>query len=261
MGSLLGAWYRTGTVSVEKDSNQVAGVDTFWTSALLRVVAGDIFTVDSSKWYEVIAVDDDNTLYLNDVFEGETSLDTNYAIIRSTSGTVLTSVAGQIALQFNQKQLLLDEIRVWLNSSSETESVTDSHGVTFELKTPTQMAVEHEQRLNEAEDAISIITQLTSSNGNIFKNNTGAVKTITAQTYINGVIANDISAYRYKWTSDGSQIYVSATGDYVQLSPSTGLYAANGEDDEGLNLQSIIVDSSDVDNDNSLNISCEVSNI
>ena len=268
MSSLLGAWYRAGKVSVTKNSNAVVGSGTYWKSALLAVVAGDDFTLDGSKWYEVLAVDDDNALYLNGNFEEVTSLDTKYAIRRSTSGAILTGVAGQIALQFNQKQLLLDEIRIWLNSSNETESVTDSHGQTFQLITPAQMAVEHAARISDVDDlvvgaidATAVMTQLLSSDGNVFRNNTGAVKTITAHTYINGLVPADISQYKYRWTSQGQQIYVSPAGDFVQTSPSIGLYAANGEDAQGLNFQSIIIDPNDVANGSGLNINCQVSNI
>lgn len=162
MSSLLGAWYRTGKVSVTQDSNAVIGVGTGWKTALLEVVAGDIFTVDSNTWYEVIAVDDDTHLFLDRDYEASDNSDTNYAIIRSTSGTVLTSVAGQVALQFNQKQLLLDEINRWLISVNDTENVTDSHGKKFALTTPKKMNFEHLQKISELEILMNQVISNTS---------------------------------------------------------------------------------------------------
>lgn len=151
MGSRLGAWYRTGKVSVTKDSNIITGVGTYWKSALLEVVAGDIFTVDNQSWYEIISVDDDEKAYLDRDFEGNTELEINYAIIRSTSGTVLTSVAGQVALLFNQKQVLLDEIRIWLSSTNATENITDSHGKAHAITTPDKLNVDHQQKISDLE--------------------------------------------------------------------------------------------------------------
>jgi hypothetical protein len=103
--------------------------------------------------------------------------------------------------------------------------------------------------------------QLVSDNGHSFKNNTGAVKTLTANVHINGVLASNVThdTYVYQWYNGDDEAYVTASGDYVSTSPSTGLYPADGADEiDGLNLRSIKVDSSDVGYSDSLNLHCVV---
>jgi hypothetical protein len=102
---------------------------------------------------------------------------------------------------------------------------------------------------------------LLSDNGNYFRNNTGALKSITANIFINGVAAYDTSEYKYKWTNEGRVVYVTTSGDYVSLSPSTNLFAADGEDPQGLNFKTIKVDFTDVASGSDLNLTCTVTNI
>jgi len=148
-GSLLGSWYRTGTVSVVNGSKLITGVGTYWNSALITVAAGDVFTIDNHTWYEILVVDSDLTLHINREFEGPSATGINYAIIRSTSGTVASNVAGEVALLFNQKQQLLDEIRVWLSSSNPTENITDSYNNTHIVTTPNYMNAQHQQKITD----------------------------------------------------------------------------------------------------------------
>ncbi|MEC8140289.1 MAG: hypothetical protein VX058_08950, partial [Pseudomonadota bacterium] len=153
MTASAGAWYRVGTVNVTVGSQSVTGVGTNWQNDVISIAIGDIFTLDTKTWYEVTAVNSDTSITLDRVFEGSTSNGENYAIIRNTSGTILTRIAGQISVQFNQKQLFLDELRSWLNSGEASEEVTDSHGVKQALKTPSQMVRDHDNKLAEL-DAI-----------------------------------------------------------------------------------------------------------
>ena len=94
-----GALYRTGTVNVIQGNANVVGVGTSWLSALIAIAIGDLFTLDMKTWYEVVSVNDDLSIDLDRGFEGATDSGVNYAIIRGTSGTVLTRIAGQIAVQ------------------------------------------------------------------------------------------------------------------------------------------------------------------
>ena len=102
--------------------------------------------------------------------------------------------------------------------------------------------------------------QLVSDNGHSFRNNTGAVKTLTANVYINGVLASDTTHlnYVYQWYNGSNIAYVMALGDYVSTSPATGLHPADGADIDGINLRSIKVDSSDVSFTDTLNLQCVV---
>jgi hypothetical protein len=158
-----GAWYRTGKVTLVNGSKSIVGTDTFWLSSLIAVAVGDIFSVDSATWYEVTSVSADGSLKLDRNFEGGSAGPINYAIIRNTSGTVLTRIAGQIAVQFNQKQLFLDELRTWLNSVNTTENVTDSHGVSTAITTPAQMESEHSGRIAQVDTLVNGISAMTKS--------------------------------------------------------------------------------------------------
>ncbi len=153
MTASAGAWYRVGTVNVTNGNQSVVGVDTNWQSDVIAIAIGDIFTLDAKTWYEVTAVNSDTSITLDRGFEGSTGTNKTYAILRNTSGTILTRIAGQVSVQFNQKQLFLDELRTWLNSDNAAEELTDSHGLKQSLKTPSQMVRDHDSKLAEL-DAI-----------------------------------------------------------------------------------------------------------
>lgn len=152
MTASAGAWYRVGTVNVTKNFQTVTGVATNWQNDVIAIAVGDIFTLDAKTWYEVTAVASDTSITLDRGFEGATGAGQSYAIVRNTSGTILTRIAGQVSVQFNQKQLFLDELRTWLNSNSASETLTDSHGITQSLKTPSQMVRDHDNRLAELDE-------------------------------------------------------------------------------------------------------------
>lgn len=150
MTASAGAWYRVGTVNVTSGQQSIVGAGTNWQNDVIAIAIGDIFTVDSKTWYEVTAVNSDTSITLDRNFEAATAAGANYAIVRNTSGTILTRIAGQVSVQFNQKQLFLDELRTWLNSSSATEELTDSHGLKQSIKTPHQMIDDAEQAASTA---------------------------------------------------------------------------------------------------------------
>lgn len=135
MAASAGAWYRVGTVSVTNNNAAIVGIGSNWQNDVIAIAIGDAFTIDAKTWYEVISVNDDTSITLDRGFEGATASDVEYAILRNTSGTILTRIAGQIAVQFNQKQLFLDELRNWLTSEDETATLTDSHGIAHVVKT------------------------------------------------------------------------------------------------------------------------------
>ncbi|MET6758932.1 hypothetical protein [Pseudoalteromonas sp. NCIMB_1079] len=135
MTASAGAWYRVGTVSVKNNNAAIVGVGSNWQNDFIAIAIGDAFTIDAKTWYEVIAVNSDTSITLDRGFEGSTASDVEYAILRNTSGTILTRIAGQIAVQFNQKQLFLDELRNWLTSDDDTTTLTDSHGIAHVVKT------------------------------------------------------------------------------------------------------------------------------
>jgi hypothetical protein len=111
------------------------------------------------------------------------------------------------------------------------------------------------------DDGINIETKLVSNNGYIFKNNTGAVKTITAQVFLNGVLSTLHETYDYIWTTNSFPIYVSSNGDFISTSPGGDTYPANPTVENGLNFRSIKIDFSDVTDNDILNLTCEVAGI
>ena len=135
MAASAGAWYRVGTVNVTNGSAAIVGAGSNWQNDVIAIAIGDAFTIDAKTWYEVIAVNSDTSITLDRGFEGSTDNGVEYAILRNTSGTILTRIAGQIAVQFNQKQLFLDELRNWLTSEDDTATLTDSHGIEHVVKT------------------------------------------------------------------------------------------------------------------------------
>lgn len=150
-----GAWYRIGSVSIANGIREVTGHGSLWQSSLNPIAIGDILTLDSQTFYEVVSIDSDERLFLDREYESGNATEANYAIIRNTSGTLLTRLAGQIATQFNQKQLFLDELRTWLNSHAEATLLTDSHGITQSIKTPAHMIAELEAQLIDNHDKIN----------------------------------------------------------------------------------------------------------
>ena len=150
MTASAGAWYRVGKVNVVGGSQSIVGVGTNWQNDVIAIAIGDIFTLDAKTWYEVTAVNSNTSITLDRGFEGSTGTNKTYAILRNTSGTILTRIAGQVSVQFNQKQLFLDELRTWLNSDNATEELTDSHGLKQSIKTPHQMIDDAEQAASTA---------------------------------------------------------------------------------------------------------------
>jgi len=131
MAEVAGALYRTGTINVIQSNATVAGVGTFWLTDLIAVAQGDLLTLDFKTWYEILAVGSDTGIILDRGFENVSGSEVSYAILRNTSGTTATRLAGQIAKQFNQKQLLLNQWQTWTNSANATENITDSHNNTL----------------------------------------------------------------------------------------------------------------------------------
>lgn len=157
-----GAWYREGKISVEQGSHIVMGTHTYWhrdSPSAVNIAIGDIFTVDNSQLYEVVNVTD-NQVTLDSPYIGETITDGHYAILRNTSGTTNTRLAGLVTRQFNQKQLLLDEWQTWTTSTSDTEVIHDSHGIPRHILTISSFETRATAAIELAETASASLTEL-----------------------------------------------------------------------------------------------------
>jgi hypothetical protein len=162
MSEVAGALYRVGTVDIVNGNATITGVGTNWFTAIIKVATGDLFTLDFKNWYEVLTIGSDTGIILDRGIEEATASDLNYAILRNTSGTTSTRLAGQIAAQFNQKQLLLDQWQLWTNSTNDTETITDSYNVDREVLTLNSFEVRAEAAILSAESASSVFDQLDS---------------------------------------------------------------------------------------------------
>ncbi|MEC4724258.1 tail fiber domain-containing protein [Shewanella sp. D64] len=155
-----GAWYRVGVVDVTHGSSDIVGAGTSWINDVTAIAIGDMFTTDTKTFYEVIANDSDLNITLDRPFEGDTSNGINYAIIRNSSGTINTRLAGQISRQFNQKQQLLDEWQTWCNSDNPTEPIHDSHGVEHQVLTLPSFEARALTAIADAEGASTTLNDL-----------------------------------------------------------------------------------------------------
>ena len=108
------------------------------------------------------------------------------------------------------------------------------------------------------EDLIEV--NVVSNNGVFFRNNEGSMKTLSAIVKINNVV--ETGDFIYKWTDNGTVIYVDSDGNYEGNSPSTGLIAADGTALSGnVNRDSINITASDVTDGEEVRFFCTVSNI
>lgn len=71
--------YRTGTVAVTNGSATVTGTTTGWAS---QVLPGDLFTLDGTRWAEVLSVASNTSLTLATSWGGSTASGQAYAIVR-----------------------------------------------------------------------------------------------------------------------------------------------------------------------------------
>lgn len=131
------AWYKTGTVSVTNGSLNVVGVDTQW---LTQCASGDLFTLDGSQFYEVGSITDDTHLVLNKVYIGTTLSAQSYAIIRNFTSTTNAALALSLADMLAKWHFSLDELLLWLTSSSDVQLTNPATQVSVTVKTPAQIS-------------------------------------------------------------------------------------------------------------------------
>ena len=84
------AWYKGGTVSVTNGTGAVVGVNTEF---LQNCKSGDMFTVDKSRFYEILSVADDTHLTLAEGYAGSTDAASAYSIIPNFTNTLNAEIA------------------------------------------------------------------------------------------------------------------------------------------------------------------------
>jgi hypothetical protein len=106
MASVGLEWYKTGTVNVTQGSLAVTGVGTHW--AVAGVKAGDMFTMDDTRNYEVATVASDTSLTLAKPYQGASGSAQNYAIIRNWAATMTAELAARVAELVNKYESYID---------------------------------------------------------------------------------------------------------------------------------------------------------
>ena len=84
------AWYKAGTASVTNGSGAVVGTNTGF---LQNCKSGDMFTVDKSRFYEILSVADDTHLTLAEGYAGSTDAASAYSIIPNFTNTLNAEIA------------------------------------------------------------------------------------------------------------------------------------------------------------------------
>ena len=157
-------WYRAGTVTVASGSTAVAGVQTLWAS---QAKAGDLFTLDGDKFYEIDTIADDTHLTLKTAFQGNSGSVLSYAIVRNFTATLPAQLASQLADLMTSYHVTLDELTAWL-SGSGTVTVHDGAGNAYQVKTPAQLSAEWTGLLTKSVAGSGDVTLTTTEAANAF---------------------------------------------------------------------------------------------
>lgn len=165
------AWYKSGTVSVTNGSAAVVGVDTLW---LTQAAAGDLFTLDGAKFYEVLSITDNTHLTLASVYTGTTLSAQSYAIIRNFTSTTNAALALSLADMINKWHLSLDELLTWLTSLGSVNLTNPATGAAVSVKTPSQIQAEWIGTLSKAITTADVTLTATEAS-NAFIKATGAL--------------------------------------------------------------------------------------
>jgi hypothetical protein len=106
IGSVGLEWYKTGTVTLTQGSQGITGVNTVWKTAGIK--AGDMFTVDDTRGYEIASVTSNTQLTLAKPFQGASGNAQNYAIIRNWAATLTAELAASVAELVNKYEAYID---------------------------------------------------------------------------------------------------------------------------------------------------------
>jgi hypothetical protein len=201
-------WYRTGTVSVTNGSVAVVGDQTLW---LAQASAGDVFTLDGDKFYEIDSVTDDTHLVLKSAYLGADGTAQSYAIIRNFTSTLPAQLAAKLATLMSDYHVTLDELTAWL-AGTGTVTLHDGAGNAYQVKTPAQLATE----------AGGVLTKNVSGNTDIVLTAEEAANAIIEFTgTLTGAVNVIVPATAHRWIARNS-----TTGAYaltVKTASGTGL--------------------------------------
>ncbi len=101
--------YKVGTVSVTNGSNIVTGSGTNWANASDKPQAGDLFSLDLDKLYEITAITN-TQITLDRNFAGTTQSGVNYSIVRHSSAGDIQSLNLAISNLINNRESFVDSL-------------------------------------------------------------------------------------------------------------------------------------------------------
>lgn len=119
-------WYREGSASLTQNSDIVTGSNTYWLNANIK--PGDMFTLDSSKFYEVENVDSNTQITLKTPYLGATISNANYAVIRNFTATLPAETAAKVVTVLAKNEKYVDEPMNTLRGQSAYEIAVDKQG-------------------------------------------------------------------------------------------------------------------------------------
>lgn len=141
------AWYRIGSVNLTNGSAVVTGVGTLWSN---QCKAGDIFTQDETRLYEIKSVDSDTQITLTEVYAGVTASSATYAIIVAFNATTNADLASRISKLIQNYQTNTDQMVGWLGgvagggtNSDGKYPITDFYGNISYVKSPAQLQADY----------------------------------------------------------------------------------------------------------------------
>lgn len=163
--SEIAYWFRAGTVSVVAGSNVVTGVATYWLNAVMRPSAGDAFSLDGQRWFEISLIETDGKLRVHGTFENTLS-NVSYMIKPVVSASPVLRLQGQIADILGQNRAFFTQLnKFWYEPGEVT--VTDPFGQVHTHKTLYSLKQgidEHSLQLatmiESATDAVQLFGQL-----------------------------------------------------------------------------------------------------
>lgn len=112
-------WYRSGTITAKKNSAILQGANTYWLNANIK--PGDMFTVDSSKFYEVDTVDSNTQITLKTPYAESDITAGAYAIIQNFTSTLAAETAAMAAKVLLKHEKYIDEDMKTIKGASAFE--------------------------------------------------------------------------------------------------------------------------------------------
>jgi hypothetical protein len=192
----MGAFYRTGTVSVTNGDPDVVGVGTLWLS---QASVGDIFVGPDLDLYEITAVADNLNLSVKQLdgtaaYAGATLSAQNYAIIRNFTSTVPAQLASNLAELMENYHVTLDDMVNWLSGTGSV-TIHDAVGNAYTVKTPAALEAEWSGRLSKSVAGAVDVTLTSTEAGNsilrFYGTLTGNINVIVPADSHTWVVTND----------------------------------------------------------------------